>query len=118
MKYGERLKIAREHASLSQAELAYKSGVGTQENISKLERTDATGSVFTVQYARACGVSPDWLALEQGEMIDGLFVHDPRIKSAVLLLQQMPDYAIDQAVKNVASISELLSQVRASNGDQ
>lgn len=113
MKYGERLKIAREHAGLSQAALAEKAGVGTQENISKLERTDAPGSEFTVQYARACGVSPDWLASEQGVMIDGLFVHDARIKSAVLLMQQMPDYAVDQAIKDITSIDELVRKAKS-----
>lgn len=117
IKYGQRLKLAREHAGLSQAELAAKAGVGTQENISKLERTDADGSEFTVQYARACGVSPDWLASGKGEMIDGLFVHDPRIKTVVLLMQKMPEYAVDQAVKDVTSISELIKQAKSGTSD-
>ena len=117
MKYGERLKMARKKAGFSQEELADKAGVGTQENISKLERTDATGSEYTVQYARACGVSPDWLASEQGDMIEGLVIRDPRIKSAALLMQQLPDYALDQAVKNVAAIGELVGKAKASNGD-
>lgn len=116
MKYGERLKVARDYAGLSQTELAAKAGVGTQENISKLERTDANGSEYTVHYARACGVSPDWLASEQGDMIEGLVIRDPRIKSAVLLMQNMPDYALDQAVKDVASINELVNKAKAGNG--
>lgn len=114
MKYGERLKTARDFVGISQAELAERAG-GTQENISKLERGDATGSEFTVQYARACGVSPDWLATGEGDMIGDLVVRDPRIKKAVVLMQEMPEYAVDQSIKSIASISELVTQAKASN---
>lgn len=71
MKYGERLRLARQvHAKLTQEQLAEKIGhVCTQENISKLERGDATGSEFTAQFAEACGVRAIWLAEENGVMI-------------------------------------------------
>lgn len=71
MKYGERLRLARHvHAKLTQEQLAEKIGhVCTQENISKLERGDATGSEFTAQFAEACGVRAIWLAEEKGEMV-------------------------------------------------
>lgn len=116
MRYGERLKIARMHAGLSQAELAARAKVGTQEGVSKLERTDAEGSEFTVQYATACGVRPEWLAMEEGEMVDGLYVHDEKLKRALVLLQSLPDYAVDQAVKDIASITELVR--KASSGQR
>lgn len=113
MKYGERLKLARTHAKLSQAELADRAKVGSQVNVSKLERSEAEGSEFTVQYAMACGVRPEWLAMESGEMIDGLYVHDERMKRALLLMQEMPDYAVDQAIKSVDSIAELVKSANA-----
>lgn len=120
MKYGERLKAARKHAGLSQKDLAEKAKVCTQENISKLERTDAEGSEFTVHLAVACGVRPEWLALEQGEMVDGLYVHDDRMKKALQLMESMPDYAVDQALKDIASIAELVQKAsdnkRSGNG--
>lgn len=67
MRYGERLRQARKQAKLTQAELAEKiGGICSQENISKLERGDATGSAFTIQFAAACGVDPMWLAVGRG----------------------------------------------------
>lgn len=120
MKYGQRLKEARTYAGLSQTELAEKAGVGSQVNISKLERGDAEGSEFTVHYATACGVRPEWLAMEQGEMVDGLYVHDERMKHALLLMQAMPEYALDQAFKDIDSIAELVRKAsehkQAGNG--
>lgn len=67
MKYGERLKAARDHAELSQTELGEKVGV-TQANISKLEIGQANGSEYTVQFALVCGVDPEWLATGKGKM--------------------------------------------------
>ena len=46
-----------------------KSGV-KQGTISKIERGDTDSSTFTVQLAIACGVRPEWLAVEDGPMID------------------------------------------------
>lgn len=116
MKYGERLKAARAYAKFTQAELALRASVGTQEGVSKLERTNAEGSEFTVQYATACGVRPEWLAMEEGEMVDGLYVHDEKLKRALQLLQELPDYAVDQVVKDIAATTELLKKASGSNG--
>lgn len=69
MKYGERLRTAREKVGLTQQQLAEKiHGITSQMNISKLERGDATGSQFTAQFAHACQVSALWLATGEGEM--------------------------------------------------
>jgi len=46
---------------LTQEELARASGV-SQKTISKIERGDQAASSAVVQLARACGVTPDWLA--------------------------------------------------------
>lgn len=109
MRYGERLKAARTHARLTQAELAAKANVGTQESISKLERTNASGSEFTVQYAMACGVNPVWLATGEGEMVDGIYIQDQKLRRAMRLMEELPEYAVDQAIKSIASIKELVS---------
>lgn len=108
MKYGDRLKQARQFAKLSQADLAQRAKVGTQENVSKLERGTADGSEFTVQYAKACGVRPEWLAMESGEMLDDIYSQDEKLKRAFQLLQEMPDYAVDQAIKDIDSIAQLV----------
>jgi len=113
MKYGERLKTARLHAKLTQAELAQKAKIGTQENVSKLERKEAEGSEFTVHYAIACGVRPEWLALEAGEMVTSDYTQDPRLTTALAVMQKLPEYAIDRAIKELDSIVELVNAAKA-----
>jgi len=52
---------------MTQADLAKAIGlVCQQSNISKLERTDALGSEYTVHFAKALGVDPVWLAMGEG----------------------------------------------------
>ena len=69
----ERLKQARQHAGLTQDELAEKSGV-TQASISKIElgKNKSENTTFGVQLAVACGVRCEWLVLGMGEMLEGL----------------------------------------------
>lgn len=70
MNYGERLKKARGHAGLTQAGLADAIGNAcSQENISKLERGNATGSEYTALFASACGVNHFWLATGKEAML-------------------------------------------------
>jgi transcriptional regulator with XRE-family HTH domain len=108
MNLGERIALARKHAKLTQPALAEKlNGLMTQQNISLLERGATKGTEYIVQIAMACGVRPEWLATEQGEMTDGLYVEDIRIKKAVLLMQELPDYALDEAIKGLNSVSKL-----------
>lgn len=109
MNIGERLRTARKHAGLTQIELAEKSHV-PQQTISKIERGDAETSGFIVQLAVACGVRPEWLAMESGEMVDGLYVHDEKLKRLLIVAQKLPDYAIDKALREVAEIAEFIEQ--------
>lgn len=120
MKYGDRLKVARTHAKLRQEDLAEMSGA-SQQTISYLENSEASGSEFTVQFAEACGVRPQWLAIEQGDMVDGMVVDDPRLKAALkdpkkvnvlLLMEPLPAYAVDHVIKDIAEITELIEQSR------
>lgn len=107
MNFGERLYKAREHAKLTQEELAKKSCV-KQGTISKIERGDTDSSTFTVQLATACGVRPEWLAMEQGEMVDGLYVDDARIKRGVEILEQMKaEHRLDDALELLNSVAKL-----------
>jgi transcriptional regulator with XRE-family HTH domain len=70
MKYtlGQRLKMAREHAGISQAELADAVGI-RQSAISRIERDEALTTGFASRLAKACGVRTDWLSEEDGEML-------------------------------------------------
>lgn len=111
MKFGERLKVARQYAQLTQSELAVKSGV-SQVTISKLER-ESDSSSFTVQLAVACGVRPEWLAMEEGEMVDGFYVSDERLKHALQIMQQLPEYAVDDAIKELDQMAKLIKRATA-----
>jgi transcriptional regulator with XRE-family HTH domain len=121
MTYGERLEIAIKHAGLTQAGLAALVGTDeggkprvTQANISKLiKQKNITGSKHTAKFARICGISEDWLAYEEGEMVDGLYVHDERIKRALLIMQQMPEYAVDDAIKELDQMAQLIKKATA-----
>lgn len=75
MEFKDRLKAARKHAQLNQAELAKASGL-TQTSISDLERGKSKGTAFVAQLALACGVDSMWLAEGKGEMISGLLGED------------------------------------------
>lgn len=105
MEFGKRLRAAREYAQLTQQELAEKSGV-PQQTISKIERGDQDTSSHTVHLAVACGVRPQWLGMEEGPMTDSYTTDRPRQK-AMMILQEIPDYAVDDAIKGLATIVEL-----------
>jgi transcriptional regulator with XRE-family HTH domain len=112
MTLGERLRIAREHAGLSQEELGAKACCG-QGVVSKIERGDQDSTGYVVKLATACGVRPEWLDDEQGEMIDGLYVSDPRLKHMLTVAQALPDYAIDRAVKGLDTLAEHAREAEA-----
>lgn len=67
MTIGNRLKIARKKARLTQAGLSAKSGV-KQAMISKLETNKSHETGAIVPLALACGVRPEWLHSDDGPM--------------------------------------------------
>lgn len=115
MRYGERLQKARTHAGLTQRQLAERIGnVCTQENISKLERGQASGSEFTAQFANACGVRAMWLAAEAGEMLpDTYSTSDPTLGSILQVLEPQAEYVKTTAHKDVLSLIELAEHASA-----
>lgn len=68
--FGRRLKQARKHRHLTQVELADGIGV-VQSTIGAAER-HGEGSRYTTQIASFLRVSPTWLAIGQGGMLDGI----------------------------------------------
>jgi len=67
MEFKDRIKAARKHARITQAELAKRLGLN-QTSISDLERGKSASSSFSYQIASICGVSADWLVMGMGEM--------------------------------------------------
>jgi transcriptional regulator with XRE-family HTH domain len=117
MKYGERLKKARIHKGLTQTELAERIGrVCSQENISKLERGDATGSEYTVQFAEACGVNPYWLATGDGEMVTEYRPQNSRIEHALKIMEKLPPEALDYVIRDLDQMDELVHKLLHKQG--
>jgi len=118
MRYGERLKLAREKAGLNQTELAGLVGM-KQPSLAYLENPDnnAKTSEFTVKFARALGISVDWLDDEIGEMCPTDHKQlDPRIAHVMKVMESLPPYAVDAGVREIDSLAELVSHMPKPNG--
>ncbi len=70
MKLSNRIRIAREHAGLTQKELADRVGI-SQTAVHKLECGRSRSSRRTVAIAIACDVDPIWLETGQGSLTGG-----------------------------------------------
>ncbi|WP_440468079.1 helix-turn-helix transcriptional regulator [Pseudomonas sp. YH-1] len=66
--YSERLKKARKHAGLTQAELAQRVGID-QTSVSNLERGKSQSTSYNASIASVCGVNALWLENGSGEML-------------------------------------------------
>lgn len=65
--FGNRLRQARKHANLTQAQLGKLTGV-SQSTIASTEN-EGNSSTNTSQFARATNVNANWLATGEGEML-------------------------------------------------
>jgi transcriptional regulator with XRE-family HTH domain len=95
--YGARLYAARKHAKLTQTALAKSAGM-SQSGYAEAETTGLT-STYTAQLAAACGVSAQWLATGEGQMVsDGteLPPESDQLKTALGVLTK----ALQKADKN------------------
>lgn len=68
MEYKDRIKAARRHAGLTQAQLAKLVGID-QASISDLERGRSQRSSYNASIAKACGVSAIWIESGAGPMV-------------------------------------------------
>lgn len=107
MTFGERLVAAMAYKKIDQTELAKITGI-SQPTISKIVLGYTESSTFTVQLAVTCGVRPEWLAMESGEMVDGLYVHDEKLKQLLMIAQDLPEYGKDKAIREVTEIAEFI----------
>jgi transcriptional regulator with XRE-family HTH domain len=116
MRYGERLKLAR--GEMTQKALAELTDTD-QSLISQLENSlTADGSQYTVRWARALGVSVDWLADEIGEMIPKVYsTTNPVIGEAMVAMEKSPDYVQKAAAGQVFSTCELAKRAKANGTD-
>lgn len=67
MSIGERVKLARESAGLTQSELCRRIAM-KQPSLSELERGMSKTTSHVLEIAKACGVNPYWLQTGAGDM--------------------------------------------------
>lgn len=84
--YGNRLKLARADAGLTQMQLSAITGI-RQSTISTAER-EGNGSAETTVYAKALGVNAHWLAT--GEGIARPQVPEPWVSELAGMLAEVP----------------------------
>jgi SOS-response transcriptional repressor LexA len=81
MEYKERIKAARRHAGLTQAQLAKLVGID-QASVSDLERGRSQRSSYNASIAKACGVSAIWIESGSGPMVSET-TEQPNVKDVV-----------------------------------
>ena len=86
MRYGERLKLAMEHANLNQKVLAEKIGIKQPSLSYLINNENVNGSEKTVKLAVACGVRPQWLDSGDGEMIEPTQGCDKDVQTVAYLM--------------------------------
>jgi len=67
--FGKRLSLAMAHANLTQAELAKASNIKQPSVNHAINKGNS--STHTATFAKVCGVSSDWLATGEGQMVLG-----------------------------------------------
>lgn len=128
MKFGERLRAARELAGLTQEELARRvraliasaaddSQLGDDEGISQpaisqLEKSPtATGSKYTAHFAYVCGVGPMWLAQELGDKTVS-YSTDHRVTHVMRAMDALDEAFKDKLVKETDSLIDLQDRLK------
>ena len=112
--FGKRLRTAREHAGLTQPELAAK--VPMAQSTLAAAETSGDGSRLTAQIAHVCRVSSYWLATGEGDMLAGvtvkesLTVQPPTLAQAlevmgIELAREMPDDVRQDVADTLAKLA-------------
>ncbi len=107
MALGKRIKALRESKGLSQEALSkLTNGNVSQGAISALEKRDSESSRYTSSLAAALGVSTAEL---HGTIEEYL---TPKLKQLLRVAQDLPDYAIDEVIRDAIKTNELITKAR------
>ena len=117
MTLAERIIQARHHAGLTQNELAKRTEL-SQQAVSMLETGKQKATTEIVTIAVVCGVRPEWLALEQGEMLNIPMVNidnDKKLQQLLLLARELPEYGKDKAIQELADLAQFIRTAAQAN---
>lgn len=108
MKYGDRLRIAREHKNISQDELASLSGV-KQGTISKIERGDQNSSGFDAVLSHTLDIEAMWLYTGRDEFAPDWLMPEGKGKKLpsyiVKSIEALPDADKMMIIRVVSSLA-------------
>lgn len=114
MALGRRIKALRESKGLSQEALSkLTNGLVSQGAISALEKRDSESSRYTTALAAALGVSVTELHGADEYQLS------PKLTHLLKVAQDLPDYAIDEVIRDAIKTAELIATAKADkNGTQ
>jgi transcriptional regulator with XRE-family HTH domain len=115
MEFSERVKKAREHAGLNQAELAKATGL-TQQMVSRIESGTVKGSTAVNRIAMTCKVNPFWLSDGIGEMADKVQTFSPQTLAIAEMVESMDDDG-KRAVQEDVEKEKLWRETRKGSAD-
>ncbi|WP_220815665.1 XRE family transcriptional regulator [Pseudomonas paralcaligenes] len=110
----QRLKMARNHARLKQAELAEKAGV-EQPLISQIETGKNSQSAHLVRFATICRVNPVWLDTGEGEMLSHVPDYDAMLDQAEAEaeLEAAPGNKLPEKASSTADLFRMMLESKA-----
>ena len=114
MTIGSRIKDARDYAKLSRGELADAVDC-SYDLLTKLENDKRTGTLFLSKIAKACNVDFNWLETGVGnkELVNQ-YPKSERLKVLMNLAQQLPEYALDEVIRDAIKTAELIAKAQQS----
>lgn len=112
MSLGNRIKTAREHANLTRDQLADAVGC-SYDLLRKLEANLRNSTSFLSRIAKTCGVNFNWLETGAGEMLLNTYSTDERLQVLHKIAQQLPDYALDEVIRDAIKTAELIARARS-----
>jgi transcriptional regulator with XRE-family HTH domain len=108
MALGKKIRELREAKGLSQDDLSQLTfGEVSQGAISALEKRDSTTSKHTSALAKALQVS--LAQLQGGEE----YQLNPKLAHLIKVAQELPDYAIDEVIRDAIKTAELIANAKA-----
>lgn len=107
---GKRLRYARKTLrNMSQMTLSEKTGV-SQQTISNIETDVQDTSTDIAILADVLDVRARWLYDGTGEIVDGLYIQDEKLKRMLMIAQELPEYAKDRAIKELADFAKYVEE--------
>ena len=119
MELKERIEKAITHSEKKKSHIADEIGVSPSAITQWITgQTESIDGVNLLKFARATGTRYEWIALEEGEMVqEGMIITDPTLKKAVMSLEKMPPALRVQQTEAVHLLAEQLEKIRL-NGTQ